>query len=252
MAGRGGGGGRAAAPPRGRDARPGLGRALGGRGQGHVGGGDRRVGGGAGAGGDDGVDGPPVVAVPSGNFGNLCAGMLTQASGLPIGHFIAACNANDPVPGYFRTGGQYAAQTAVPTISNAMDVGNPSNFVRILELFGHDFSRLQQTLSADTVSDADTKATIAQVWQEHNYLLDPHGAVAYTALRRYLDQHPGQQGFFLATAHPVKFPDVVEEITGQPVPLPEAVRHLQGRTKQAVPLPPDYAALRDFLWQHGR
>jgi len=194
---------------------------------------------------------PPVVAVPSGNFGNLCAGLLARASGLPIGHFIAACNANDPVPSYFRTG-QYAAQTAVPTISNAMDVGNPSNFVRIMELFGHDFSRLQAALSADTVTDADTKATIGQVWQEHNYLLDPHGAVAYTALRRYLGEHTDQQGFFLATAHPVKFPDVVEEITGQPVPLPEAVRHLQGRPKQAVPLAVDYAALRDFLLQRGR
>lgn len=194
---------------------------------------------------------PPVVAVPSGNFGNLCAGLLARASGLPIGHFIAACNTNDPVPSYFRTG-QYAAQTAVPTISNAMDVGNPSNFVRILELFGHDFNQLQAALSADTVTDADTKASIGQVWQEHNYLLDPHGAVAYRALRRYLDQHADQQGFFLATAHPVKFPDVVEEITGQPVPLPEAVRHLQGRAKQAVSLAVDYPALRDFLLQQGR
>ncbi|MDO7873426.1 threonine synthase [Hymenobacter sp. ASUV-10] len=194
---------------------------------------------------------PPVVAVPSGNFGNLCAGLLARASGLPVGHFIAACNANDPVPSYFRSG-QYAAQTAVPTISNAMDVGNPSNFVRILELFNNDFSRLQTALSADTVSDNGTRATIGQVWQEHHYLLDPHGAVAYTALRRYLDQHPAEKGFFLATAHPVKFPDVVEEITGQPVPLPEAVRYLQGRKKQAVPLAVDYAALQDFLLQRSR
>lgn len=194
---------------------------------------------------------PPVVAVPSGNFGNLCAGLLARASGLPIGHFIAACNANDTVPSYFRTG-QYAAQAAVPTISNAMDVGNPSNFVRVLELFGHDFNQLQAALSADTVTDADTKATIGQVWQKQNYLLDPHGAVAYAALRRYLDQHPDAAGFFLATAHPVKFPEVVEEITGQPVTLPEAVRHLQGRAKQAVPMAVEYTALRDFLLQRGR
>jgi threonine synthase len=189
---------------------------------------------------------PPVVAVPSGNFGNLCAGLLAQASGLPIGHFIAACNANDPVAAYFRSG-SYAAQAAVATISNAMDVGNPSNFVRILELFGHDFEKLKAALSADTITDAETTATIGQVWQEHHYLLDPHGAVAYKALQRYLSQHSGAQGLFLATAHPVKFPDVVEQITGQPIPLPEAVRHLQGRAKQAVPLAVDYAALKDFL-----
>jgi threonine synthase len=194
---------------------------------------------------------PPVVAVPSGNFGNLCAGLLARASGLPVAHFIAACNANDPVPAYFRNG-RYAPQAAVPTISNAMDVGNPSNFVRILELFGHDFNRLREVLSADTITDAETKATIGQVWQEHHYLLDPHGAVAYTALRRYLEQHADAAGFFLATAHPVKFPDVVEEITGQPVPLPEAVLHLQGRTKQAVALDVDYAALREFLLQRPR
>ena len=136
----------------------------------------------------------PVVAVPSGNFGNLCAGLLAQASGLPLGHFIAACNANDPVPEYLRTG-NYTPRPAVPTLSNAMDVGNPSNFVRILELFGNNLDRLRAALSADTVSDAETVATIRQVWERHGYLLDPHGAVAYAALRRYQAQHPGRRAF---------------------------------------------------------
>jgi threonine synthase len=189
---------------------------------------------------------PPVVAVPSGNFGNLCAGLLAQASGLPLGHFLAACNANDPVPTFFRTG-HYAPQPAQPTISNAMDVGDPSNFVRILELFGQDVNQLQAVLSADTVSDADTTATMAQVWQQQGYLLDPHGAVAYTALRRYLARHPAAAGLFLATAHPVKFPEVVEAITGQPIPLPAAVQHLQGRPKQSIALAASYEALRAQL-----
>jgi len=189
----------------------------------------------------------PVVAVPSGNFGNLCAGLLVQASGLPLGHFIAACNANEPVPAYLRTG-TYTPRPAVPTFSNAMDVGNPSNFVRILELFGNDLGRLRTALSADTISDADTVATIKRVWAEHGYLLDPHGAVAYAALRRYQAQHPGAAGLALATAHPVKFPAVVEPILGQSISLPEVVQQLQGRAKRSVPLPVSYEALRAYLW----
>jgi threonine synthase len=188
----------------------------------------------------------PVVAVPSGNFGNLCAGLLAQASGLPLGHFVAACNANDPVAVYLRTGA-YAARAAVPTASNAMDVGNPSNFVRILEMFGHDLDRLRTALSADTVTDADTVATIRQVWNEHGYLLDPHGAVAYAALQRYRRQHPAAEGFLLATAHPVKFPNVVEPVLGHPITLPDVVAALQGRAKRSVPLTVDYAELKAYL-----
>ena len=189
----------------------------------------------------------PVVSVPSGNFGNLCAGLLARASGLPLGPFIAACNANDPVPNYFRRGGHYAAQPAVPTVSNAMDVGNPSNFVRVLELFDNEFPRLAQALSADTVSDAETVAAIRHVWEEHRYLLDPHGAVAYAALRRYQAAHVNAPGLLLATAHPVKFPAVVEPILGHAIPLPPAVQHLQGRTKRSVPLPVNYDKLKEFL-----
>ena len=189
---------------------------------------------------------PPVISVPSGNFGNLCAGMLAQASGLPIGHFIAACNANEPVPSYLRTG-TYLPRPSVSTFSNAMDVGNPSNFVRIMELFGNDLVRMKQALSADTVSDADTVATIQQVWEQEGYLLDPHGAVAYTALRRYQAEHPQAQGMLLATAHPVKFPDVVEPILGQAIPLPEAVQYLQDRPKRSVPMTVEYDQLKAHL-----
>ena len=189
---------------------------------------------------------PPTVAVPSGNFGNLCAGLLAQASGLPLGHFIAACNANEPVPVYLRTG-TFTPRAAVATVSNAKDVGNPSNFVRILELFGNNLDKLRAALGADTVTDAETVAAIRQVWHENGYLLDPHGAVAYAALRRYQARHAGALGLLLATAHPVKFPDVVEPILGAAIPLPAVVQALQGRAKRSVPLAVDYEALRAYL-----
>ena len=188
----------------------------------------------------------PVVAVPSGNFGNLCAGLLAQASGLGLGHFIAACNANEPVPAYLRTG-TYEPRPAVPTFSNAMDVGNPSNFVRILELFDNDLTKLRAALGADTVSDVDTVAAIRQVWERNEYLLDPHGAVAYTALRRYQDRHAGAGGLILATAHPVKFPNVVEPILGRAIELPAVVQALQGRVKRSVPMAVNYEDLKVYL-----
>ncbi|MDO7849127.1 threonine synthase [Hymenobacter sp. M29] len=189
---------------------------------------------------------PPVVSVPSGNFGNICAGLLARASGLGLGHFIAACNANEPVPAYLRTG-TFTPRAAVPTFSNAMDVGNPSNFVRILELFDNDLAQMRAALGADTVSDADTVATIRQVWNEHGYLLDPHGAVAYAALRRYQAQHPEAAGIILATAHPVKFPDVVEPVLGRAIELPAVVQALQGRAKRSVPISVDYEELKACL-----
>ncbi|MDU0370598.1 threonine synthase [Hymenobacter endophyticus] len=191
---------------------------------------------------------PPVVAVPSGNFGNLCAGLLAYASGLPVAHFVAACNQNDAVPRYLQSG-QYAAQAAVATLSNAMDVGDPSNFGRILELFGHQYPVLRELLSGYSVSDAATTATITRVFQETGYALDPHGAVAYYALEDYLRQHPEQRGIFLETAHPVKFPAAVETATGQPVPIPAALQELIQQPKQSTLLEPEYEALRAYLWE---
>ncbi|MFD2784329.1 threonine synthase [Hymenobacter rubripertinctus] len=191
---------------------------------------------------------PPVVAVPSGNFGNLCAGLLAYASGLPVAHFVAACNQNDAVPRYL-TSGRYAARPAVPTLSNAMDVGDPSNFGRILELFGHQYPVLRELLSGYTVSDADTTATIARVFRETGYVLEPHGAVAYFGLADYLRQHPEQRGIFLETAHPVKFPAAVEAATGQPVPVPAELADLMRQPKQSTLLEPEYDALRAYLWE---
>ena len=164
----------------------------------------------------------PVVTVPSGNFGNICAGLLAQHSGLPIKHFIAACNVNDTVPEFLRSG-NYQPKKAVPTISNAMDVGDPSNFVRIMEIFHQQLNGLKNTLTGYTISDVETKDTLKSVYQNHNYLLDPHGAVAYNALEQYLSQNKNSKGVILETAHPVKFYDVIEPLINETVPVPDSV-----------------------------
>ena len=189
---------------------------------------------------------PPVVAVPSGNFGNICAGILATKSGLPIKHFIAACNANDTIPQFFDTN-IYKAKQALPTISNAMDVGNPSNFVRIMEIFNQDIPSLKDLVSAESISDEQTKATLKKVYEESAYLLDPHGAVGYHALEKYLALHPEQKGIVIETAHPVKFFDVVEPIINAPVIIPEAVKEQLKLTKKSVVMENNTEALRDFL-----
>ena len=189
---------------------------------------------------------PPVISVPSGNFGNICAGMLASYSGLPIQHFIAACNANDVVSEYLETE-NYQSKKAVATLSNAMDVGNPSNFVRILELFQHKFGDLKNRLSSYTISDAETTATIKRIFDQKKYLLDPHGAVGYLALEKYLSQHTGSKGMFLETAHPVKFYDVVEPVINAEVPLPDAVKKLMNAKKKSVKMGVNYEELREYL-----
>ncbi len=165
----------------------------------------------------------PILSVPSGNFGNICAGLLANASGLPIKHFIAACNANDVVPQYFETE-NYQSKKAIATISNAMDVGDPSNFVRIMEIFQQQFSALKDKVSSCSISDTVTKETLLSVFKEQHYLLDPHGAVAYKALQDYLLNNPNDKGIILETAHPVKFYDVVEPIINEAVPIPESIK----------------------------
>jgi len=189
---------------------------------------------------------PPVISVPSGNFGNICAGLLASRSGLPVKHFIAACNANDTVPEYFKTGNYYPKK-ATATISNAMDVGDPSNFVRILELFKHDPAVLKDLVSSYSISDEETKATIKAVLKKENYLLDPHGAVAYIALNKYLQNDQPVKGIFLETAHPVKFFDVVEPVIGKAVPIPSSVQEQLSKEKKAIKIAADENLLKDFL-----
>lgn len=190
----------------------------------------------------------PVVCVPSGNFGNICAGLLANASGLPIKHFIAATNANDVVPHYFETQ-KYQPKKAVATISNAMDVGDPSNFVRILELFQQQFSNLTAKVSSCSVNDDITRQTLLAVYQKHNYLCDPHGAVAYRALEDFLQAHPGNKGIFLETAHPVKFYDVVEPVIGQTVPVPDSIKEQLTKEKKSTLINKGEQELKSFLMQ---
>jgi threonine synthase len=193
-------------------------------------------------------DHPPVIAVPSGNFGNICAGLMAFRSGLPIQHFIAACNANDVVPKYLATG-DYHPEAARHTLSNAMDVGDPSNFSRILELFGHELGTLKKTLSGSSISDEATRKAIADVYERKGYLLDPHGAVGYLALQQYLRNHPEEKGFFLETAHPVKFYDVVEPVIHQKIKLPTSVQELLGKKKKAEVIKADSQALKEYLME---
>ncbi len=189
---------------------------------------------------------PPVISVPSGNFGNLCAGLLAAQSGLPADHFIAACNVNDVIPRYMQTE-EYRTQKAVATYSNAMDVGNPSNFIRILELFHHQFPELKKRLSAYSITDEETLAAIREVQEEYGYVTDPHGAVGYLSLKRYLQQHPGKRGIFLETAHPVKFPEAVEKATGHAVEIPETLVPLMQAKKSSQHIPADYSLFKEFL-----
>ncbi len=189
---------------------------------------------------------PPVISVPSGNFGNICAGILAMQSGLPVKHFIAACNANDIVTGYLQTE-QLQPKQAIATLSNAMDVGNPSNFVRILEIFQHQFPALKSKLSSYSISDAETVATIKEVYQKDNYVLDPHGAVGFLALQRYLKENAGQKGIVLETAHPVKFPDAVENCIGRSIEIPEAVQSIMSKEKQSIQMKADYQQFKEYL-----
>ena len=189
---------------------------------------------------------PPVICVPSGNFGNICAGLLAHQSGLPAAHFIAATNANDVIPNFLRTG-EFKTQPAKATLSNAMDVANPSNFVRILEIFQKQVPSLKQSLSAVSISDEETIAAIRQLHNDHHYLADPHGAVGWLALQRYLDRHAGAKGYFLETAHPVKFYDTVEPIIQRNIPLPASVQSLLDKQKHSKKIPAQYTNLKDFL-----
>lgn len=188
----------------------------------------------------------PVICVPSGNFGNICAGILAHFRGLPAEHFIAACNENDVVPQYLRTQKLEPKET-VATLSNAMDVGNPSNFIRILELFNYEFKELKNKISGYSADDKKTWETIKKVYEEHHYLLEPHSAVAYSAMEQYLSENPGKKGFILGTAHPVKFPDAVEKATHTTIELPESLESLMKKEKKSTEIQPDFAELKRFL-----
>jgi threonine synthase len=186
-----------------------------------------------------------VFSVPSGNFGNVCAGMMAQKLGLPIRHFIASNNENKVVTDYLKTK-HYNPKPSVQTISNAMDVGNPSNFVRIQEIYKNNFNLLQDNLSSFSFSDAETKKAMLEIYNNYNYVADPHGAVGYLGAKAFLENHPKNHCVFLETAHPAKFLDVVEEVIQTKVELPRQIQSVMNKEKYSIKIK-DYDALKTFL-----
>ena len=186
-----------------------------------------------------------VYSVPSGNFGNICAGIVAQKLGMPVKHFVAATNVNDTVPEFMKTGA-YRPKPSTPTISNAMDVGDPSNFVRIRHLFNDDFAALAKTLSSYTFTDMETKEAMKFLYSEYNYIADPHGAVGYLGLKKYQANHPNSYGIFLETAHPVKFLDVVEATIPEKLPIPRQIKSVMDKEKKSVKIR-TYEELKSFL-----
>jgi threonine synthase len=189
---------------------------------------------------------PLVFAVPSGNFGNICAGMMAKKMGLPVAHFVAATNANDTVPRYMHTQ-EYMPNSTVKTMSNAMDVSNPSNFVRILELFDNQFGKLDEELTSYSFTDKETIAALQKVYTEDEYLCDPHGAVGYLGLKKYLaDKHSNYTGVFLETAHPVKFADSINKNLAIELPIPEQIKSVMNGEKKVTAIS-NYEELKDYL-----
>ena len=186
-----------------------------------------------------------VFSVPSGNFGNLCAGMLAKKMGLPVSHFIATTNENDTVPKFMKTG-KYKKQKTISTITNAMDVGDPSNFVRILNLYDNKFDKLKKELTAYKFTDKETISGIQKLYHKSKYLLDPHGATAYLGLKKYLANNPNKIGIFLETAHPIKFLDTVENSINEKIKIPKHILKLKKKKKNKIGIK-NYEQLKSFL-----
>lgn len=194
----------------------------------------------------EGEGGSILFSVPSGNFGNLAAGLMARAMGLPRVRFLAATNANDGVPRYLETG-EFHPRPSLRTHSTAMDVGNPSNLVRILHLYRGDLGRLRRDLRGASITDEETLDTIRRVHRDRGYLLDPHSAVGFRALEKKLAETGPRSGIVLATAHPAKFAEVVEPVVGRPIPLPPELAECLERERVVTEMPPDPGALRRFL-----
>lgn len=188
---------------------------------------------------------PLVFSVPSGNFGNLTAGLFAQKMGLPISKFIAATNANDVVPQYLASG-TYTPTPSVPTLSNAMDVGNPSNFARMLDLYGSTWNNMKENIIGYAYDDVTTKAAMREVKSKYDYIIDPHGAVGYLALKNYQKTHD-VVGVILETAHPAKFLDDVESILEQKILIPERLASLSDKQKEARLSPTDFGDFKNWL-----
>lgn len=192
-------------------------------------------------------EGKPIVfSVPSGNFGNICAGMMAQKIGLPVAQFVTGTNANNIVPQYLKTG-HYTSRDTIATIANAMDVAAPSNFIRIEELHDHDIEKLRNNLSGFSYSDAETRAAMNTLFAEYNYIADPHGAIGYSALKDFIEETGFDGiGVFLETAHPVKFLDVIPEVISGNITLPEEIANIMHKEKIAKKIS-TYSELKSSL-----
>ncbi|PSL05641.1 threonine synthase [Cecembia rubra] len=188
-----------------------------------------------------------AISVPSGNFGNLGAGILAERMGLPIDVFVASTNINKIVPDFLH-GLDFKAKPSISTISNSMDVGNPSNFYRLLALYGNDEALFRKKVKGFYFDDEDTAKAMKKVMEETGYILDPHGAVGYLGLRNFLKMNPGEYvGIFLETAHPGKFKSVVDKVLGIELELPDRLKEFMKGEKNAKGLPNDYGAFRAYL-----
>jgi threonine synthase len=193
---------------------------------------------------------PLYFSVPSGNFGNLCAGLLAARMGLPVAKFVASTNVNDVVPQYLQHG-DFQSRPSVSTISNSMDVGNPSNFARLLDLYQNDHSKITASIEGHSYSDETTRTTIKEVVDKYKYLLDPHTAVGYLGLKDAASKAGKPvNGVVLATAHPAKFGNVVKEATGIDVPIPDRLHQIIDKEKHSVPMSADFEKFRQYLLQH--
>ena len=188
---------------------------------------------------------PLIFSCPSGNFGNICAGIIAKKLGLPIKHFVASTNVNDTVPRFLEEG-LYDPKPSKATISNAMDVGNPSNFIRIQAMYKNDLSEFKKDFSSFSFSDTETEIALQTIYYSSGYIAEPHGVVGYLGLKKELENHPSDIGIFLETAHPIKFLDVVESLLNVKLPIPSQIQSVLNKEKLSVKIK-TYEDFKAFL-----
>ena len=187
-----------------------------------------------------------VFSVPSGNFGNICAGVLSKSMGLPIHHFIASTNINDTIPRYIRDG-IFEPNKTYPTISNAMDVSNPSNFIRIQKIYNNDLQKIRKNISGFSYNDKKTKEAIRKLFTSQDYLIDPHSAIGYLGLKEYMEDNDNNiNGIFISTAHSIKFKNVVEDTISSKIKYPNSVIKIMNKEKQSQSIE-NYSELKEIL-----
>ena len=190
---------------------------------------------------------PNIYSVPSGNFGNICAGILAQSMGLPIEHFVASTNINDTIPRYIKEG-IYEPLKTKSTISNAMDVSEPSNFIRIQKIFNNDLQKIRENISGYSFDDKSTMDCIEKLNQHNNYITDPHSAIGYLGLKKYIQENNlnNCNGLFVSTAHPIKFKDTVENSIKSQLEYPDSIKSIMDREKSAKTMK-SYSELKEYL-----